>query len=343
MSSIPISQLNAIGSVSGSDYLPIVQNNSTTTFRTTFATVGNWISSSVQASSSVSSVSASNAISSSYAQVGGSSSFATNLIYPNTSTASYSISSSHTNQSDNARSSSTAISASWAPLQNATQFATSASWASASIFSTSASFASSSKSSISSSWASSSLSSSTSVSSSFATKAITSSFAQTASFLINASTNFTYPYIQSLHFWARHDDWIDLNFLGANWNSPGNGMCMGWSNVGVSTEHTFSWDDTNKVYTGGTKFSPIASTPLKLARMWVDNRGGGPHNWFFFSNITASFALSPTQTVTHVYTTNLASNYAGTIMVISADRAAAGMNAILNEYTTVPVFPVTIL
>lgn len=342
--SVPISQLNLIGNITSSDYLPVVQNNSTTTFRTTFDTVAHWISSSVQASSSISSVSASNAISSSYSKVGGSSSFALNLVFPNTSTASAAISASHANQSDNARSSSTAISASWAPIQGITAFSISASWSSASLFSTSASFASSSKTSVSSSWASQSLSSSNSTTASFALKSITSSFAQTASFVINAATNFSYPYIQQIHFWARHDDWVDVNFLGAQWTSPGQGMCMGWENSGGTPyEHFFTWDDVNKVYTGGTRFSPIASTPLKLIRMWVDNRGGAGHNWFFSGNITASFALSPTVTVTHIYTPTAATNYAGTITVVSADRAAAGLNAILNEYTTVPVFPVTIL
>jgi|SRR5579862_1970163 len=349
MSSIPISELNTVGVVSGSDYIPVVQNSSVTTFKTTFAVVGNWISSSVQASSSVASVSASSAISSSYAQVGGSSSYASNLIYPNTSTASYSISSSHANQSDNSISASHAISASWAPVQGSTAVSISSSWASASLFTLTSSFASGSKTSVSSSWASASLSSSNSVTSSFSLVTITSSFAQTASYVLNPQTNFEYPYLQSLQFWCRNDDWVDFNFLGANWQSPGNGMCMGFVNSGgTPTLKTLQYDNTNKVYNGTAtstvNYTPIITSPAKFVRMWVDNRGGGPHNFIFFSDITASFALSPTQTVTHVYTANAPSmNWAGNIFFISADRAAAGLNSIIFEYSTTTMFPFTIL
>lgn len=340
--SIPISELNLIGAVTSSDYIPIVQDSSVTTFRTQLATLANWISASVRASSSYSAISTSYALSSSYAQVGGSSSFALNLAYPNTSTASYAISASHSITSSYAKSASIAISASWSPVQNSTGTSTSASWASSSIWSISSSFASGSIFATSASWASQSLISNTSVSSSFASQSISSSFATTASYVISAggAAGYDYPYIQEVQFWATHDDWIDISLLGTNNNSPGNGMTMGYTNSGTGYKHRFYWDDTNKVYTGGNAYSNISSPKLKIIRMWCDNRGGGSHNWHFTPTryITASFALSPTQTVTQIYTAS-AGDYSSITMIVNAYRAEAGLNAIIYEYGTSAVFP----
>ena len=178
--SIPISGLNSLNQISSSDYVAIVQDTTTTTFRASLDVVSAWISSSVQASSSLVSISSSTTISSSWSDNSGNSISSSFLIYPNNSTASYSISAS------------IAASASWAPIQGSTAYSLSASWASSSIWSTSSSFASQSVSAswapiqVSASWASSSL---VSISSSFASASISSSYALTASYVPTSSIN----------------------------------------------------------------------------------------------------------------------------------------------------------
>ncbi len=192
MASIPISELNLLSPISSSDYVPVVKNSSTTTFRSTFATVANWISESVVASSSYSSVSSSYALSSSWSNRSGLAIIADNLTYPNTSTASLAINAvtaSNANTATLAISASNAVSASWAPF-TATTAVPSASWASQSLFAVSASWA---PPQISASWASSSLSSSflrgTATGSNVSAGAVsfygTASNAQTASYAIN--------------------------------------------------------------------------------------------------------------------------------------------------------------
>lgn len=181
--SIPISGLDPLSQISSSDYIPIVQNTSTTTFKTPLVILANWMSASVQTSSSLSTVSASYAKSASWANNAGSSSYssvASNLIYPNTSTALNSISASF------------AKSASWAPFQvsasfaNTSIFATSSSFASQSLTATTASFANTSIFTTSASFSSKSL---VSVSSSFASQSISASYATnalTASFVASS-------------------------------------------------------------------------------------------------------------------------------------------------------------
>jgi len=159
MSSIPISELNLLSEVSSSDYIPIVKDSGLTTFRTTFETVAEWISASVVASSSYSTISASYSESSSYAVSSSHANFADNLIYPNTSTASWAINSNNSLTSVSASwalLANMATSASWAPFTTTTAVP-SASWASESLHAASASWA---PPQISASWASSSLSSS---------------------------------------------------------------------------------------------------------------------------------------------------------------------------------------
>ncbi len=337
--SIPISELNLVGAVTSNDYVPIVQDASVTTFRTQLSTVGNWISSSVAASSSVSSISSSWSLTSSFAQVGGASSTAINLIYPNTSTASYAISASHALQSDNARSSSTAISASWAPVQNSTGTANSASWASASIWAISSSFASGSRFSISASWASQSLSSNVSVSSSFASQSIHSNTADTASYVIVAAADgILYPYIQEVNFWATHDDWVDINLANLLYGSPGNGLCIGYGNSGIPYYHRMYWDNTNKVYTGGNAYGTVNCSPIQNLVMFADNRGGGSYYWYiYYGRFDVYFATSATTGISHSYVAS-GGSYGGTNMAISALRAVAGMSAVTNYYGTTPVF-----
>jgi hypothetical protein len=183
--SIPISGLNPLNVVTSSDFIPVVQSSSLTTFRTPLTVLGNWISSSVNASSSFSSISASKAYSSSYAC---SSSFAitsNNLNYPNLSTASYAISSS---QTINAINSNYAITASFAISTITGSSAISSSWSSQSFWATSASFASQSIWSISSSFASRSL---VATSASWASQSIWATSASFASRSISSSYSFT--------------------------------------------------------------------------------------------------------------------------------------------------------
>ncbi len=155
--SIPISQLNQLSVVSFNDYIPIVQNSTTTTFNTRLLSLSNWISASVQASSSVSTVSSSYSLSSSWANNSSASITSNNLVYPNTSTASFAQNS---NISVSASFASQSISSSWAKIS------TSASWAPATTTVNTASYALQAGSAswaplqISASWASASLSSS---------------------------------------------------------------------------------------------------------------------------------------------------------------------------------------
>lgn len=94
MFTIKISDLNPLFQVNNSNFFPIVDSGSHTTFETTFNTVSNWISSSVTSSASTSSISASYALTASYAIL---SRTASNLIYNSISngTASYAITALH--------------------------------------------------------------------------------------------------------------------------------------------------------------------------------------------------------------------------------------------------------
>jgi len=176
--SIPISGLNSLGNVTSNDLLAVVQESTLTTFNITLEVLAAWISSSVQASSSLSAFSASYALSSSLSNLAKTSLTASSLSYPNTSTASFAITSSN------------AISASWAPVQGTTATAISASWASSSIWASSSSFASQSVSAswapvpISSSWSSASI---FATSASWASQSVSSSHSTTASFALTAS------------------------------------------------------------------------------------------------------------------------------------------------------------
>ena len=183
--SIPISNLNPLLVVTSSDLIPVVQSSSLTTFKTTLSVLGNWISSSVDASSSFSSTSASYAFSSSYTY---SSSFAitsNNLNYPNLSTASYAISSSQTMASI---SSSYSITASFALHTPTGSTAISSSWSSQSLWTTTSSFSSQSMWNISSSFASRSF---FATSASWASQSIWATSASFASGSISSSYSVT--------------------------------------------------------------------------------------------------------------------------------------------------------
>ncbi len=351
--SIPISELNLMTSVSSSDYVPIVQNISKTTFRTPMSTVGDWISSNVVCSSSISSSWAS---SSSFARQSMSSSYASNLIYPNTSTASYTISSSHSLISDTSSLSNKATSASWAPIPNTSLMASSsisASWASSSIWSISASFASGSTFSVSASWASQSLSSITSTSSSFASQSISSSYSVTASYVISSNagsdTGIIYPYIQEINFLGTDFPGLIINLANMTTGCPGSGMCLGF--YAGSYFHQMQYDNVNRIYTlggngltggggggGSPNYGAIMCSPVQnmaisvtyiLAAYWVIYTTG---------KLNVYFATSATTGISHSYDTG-GHPPIGQIMTISALRGAAGLNAIFPYYTSLSTFP----
>jgi hypothetical protein len=177
--SIPISQLDPISQISSSDLLATVQSSSLTTYKTSWGVVGNWISQSVQASSSLQTVSASYALTSSLNTTSSFAIIANNLNFPNNTTSSFAVSSSFAFTAVNSANAAFATAARSASFASQSAFNVSSSWASQSIWATTASFASQSAFNVSSSWASASISSSYSVSSSNATQA---AIATTASF-----------------------------------------------------------------------------------------------------------------------------------------------------------------
>ena len=178
--SIPISGLNTLSVITSSDFIPIVQSSSMTTYRVPIEVFGDWMSSEVTVTSSLTSISAShsdnsdNAISSSYSLV------TDNLNYPNTSTASYAISASYSHRTTSSSYSLFATSASYARI------ASTASYLPASAFPTSILNATSA------SWASRSM---WSTSSSFSDRTISASYALSASYSVTAGTSLTASYI----------------------------------------------------------------------------------------------------------------------------------------------------
>jgi hypothetical protein len=258
--SIPISELNTLNQVSSSDLIAIVQQSTLTTFNTTLDVVAAWISSSVGASSSFASFSSSYALSSSFAQVGGSSSYALSLIYPNTSTASYAITASN------------ALSASWSPVQGVTAFSISSSWASASIWATSSSFASQSISSswapypASASWSSASLTSLTTTSSSYADVSITASYAATASYVPTASIN-------AINFIKAFGMFYATGSLGTPFNQS------------AFIPYSGSYNFGNAVYVGNTYQAPgYGGMQTGSVKKVVGMNYGNAHTWIFNMN-----------------------------------------------------------
>jgi len=147
----------------------------------------------------------------------------------------------------------------------------------------------------------------------------------------------TYPYIQAIQFVSTNDDWIDVNLLGAYWQSPGSGMCIGFPNSGAPVSRSLFWDDAAKAYDGNGSYTPVYCSPLQTMRLFIDNRGGGPFSCYFYGPFSVYFATSATTGITHSYTPTGA-NYAGPVMLISSLRAAAGLNAIMREYSSSPIF-----
>jgi hypothetical protein len=156
--SIPISGLNNYPVILSSDFIAIVNSSSLTTYRSPILSIGNWMLASGSASSSVVSVSASYSLSSSNSINSINSISSSFLIYPNVSTASFSI---------NGISSSYSLSGSFSKTSTSSSWSSFSLTSSLSINSLTSSISNVSIVSVSSSWASSSISSSYSISASY--------------------------------------------------------------------------------------------------------------------------------------------------------------------------------
>ena len=330
---IKISQLNPFPDPTQMvDFFPMVDSSSLTTYRASIADIAPLMTHSIHSDSSSLAVTASYAISSSYA-----------LSASNASSASYSIGSGNTISASYAFTASYAvtasntISASYAINSSNT---VSASYAVTSSKSISASYACSSSNAVTASYA---LTASNTISASWATNALSSSVALTASYVQQtAQTYLPYPFIQGMLFVATNDDYINANLLGTNWQAGTYDMCPGFSNnqVGdnpaLALSYSFTWDNINKAYVSPSShgvYFPTFCSPTACIRMWCDNRGGGGNNWNMYGYFYVYFALSPTQVVTHSYSPVLHQNYAQPNFVVSAYRAAAGLNAIVQADT----------
>ena len=100
MSSIRISQLNSFATIKDEDFIPLVDSSSLTTYRVTVTAFNDWLADSGSAVSASYALNADNAVSASWASSSISSSTTSNLMYPNTSTASYSVNSLSSSWSD---------------------------------------------------------------------------------------------------------------------------------------------------------------------------------------------------------------------------------------------------
>lgn len=190
--SIKISDLVEMpNTIVSNDFFPLVDSSSLTTYRSNVVQLGTWLSTSGSALSSSYASASSISVSSSWASSSFTSSTSVTLIYPNTSTASYSV---------NGGSSSFSVSSSYAGTSSVTtgtssysSFSISSSYARTASLSDTASYVNFTatnipqiaSSSISSSWASSSFSSSYSVTSSYS---LSSSYSSTSSFVTSAGS-----------------------------------------------------------------------------------------------------------------------------------------------------------
>ena len=330
---VRISQLNNDPTIQPSDFFPLVQSGSMTTYRATIQSVDNWFS----LSGSV--LNATHSLSSSYAETASVSLIALTASYVNITSnpsSSYALSSSYArtaSRADTASYFNFTLSSSTPPFA---YNALSASWASASLTTISASYA---LSTLSSSYAkTASFLKGTATGSNINSVSFfgTSSQAITASYVLGASAQSIYPYIYKLGFTSSHDDHLNVNLLGTTWQAPGFGMCVNQTNAGSLTAYLLIFGDTSRLYEWRLTASHIvqqyiSASPLRSMLMWVDNRGGGSHNWYFTGTVDVVVATSATTTVTHKYTVNTGLNYATTPMCVNALRIAAGLNGILNQ------------
>ena len=211
MPSIPISGLNTFSTITGSDFIPLVDSSSLTTYRSTIDALQLYLNTS---GSSIPLL-ASSSISSSYstfAKFASSSFAATSASWASQSFASVSASwSSASISSSYSQTSSFSLTSSFSVFSRA---AASSSWASSSLTVISASWASQSFASVSSSWASASISSSYATNALSASRATTSSYALTASVLVPIASSGATKF---------------FNNIGASWmvSNPGGAFANG--------------------------------------------------------------------------------------------------------------------
>lgn len=206
MASIRISQLNSFTTIKDEDFIPLVDSSSLTTYRVTVTTFNDWLADSGSALSASYAANSDYALSSSWASSSISSSTTSNLMYPNTSTSSYSLNSLSSSWSDRSGVAVSAISTS-----GTASFATSTK---------SASYAGTSSVAITASYINFSLgvppTSSYAYSASFSYNTRSSSYAQTASWAGQSDTAKTASYIATSGGGAGI---ITKNFnnIGASW------------------------------------------------------------------------------------------------------------------------------
>jgi hypothetical protein len=170
-----------------------------------------------------------------------------------------------------------------------------------------------------------------------ASYAIKAKNSDTASYAINASSitdDTVYPYIKSITFTSRNDDWVNINLQGQKANAYGDGQIVGFNNYGTAggRVNSFYYDTVNGLYVS-TKAGVIDryyGTPVQYVLMWTDNRGGDGRYLYFDSALVITYAMSKTQTITHTFTTGSAYNMGSKVMAISATRAKLGLNSVLD-------------
>lgn len=181
MSSIRISQLNNFSNIKSEDFVPLVNSSSLTTYRVTVSSLSAWFSDSGSVQSSSWASSSLIATSASWASMSISASTANSLIWPNTTTSSFSqnsVSSSWAGRSGNSITSSFNIGTS-----SFSSFAKSSSWASTSSVALTASYYNFTLPNSVPPFASASLSSS------WASASLSSSYANTASYVNSSPSN----------------------------------------------------------------------------------------------------------------------------------------------------------
>lgn len=295
--SIKISELNSISSIVGTDFFPLVQSSSMTTFRSDVATLNNWFmvsGSALSASWATASISAIRSISASFASASISASF-----------------------------SNVAISASYAPFTQTVQV--SASYASASL---SASYA------VTSSAAIVALTSSFSVSSSLSSNSISASYALSASYAPTIGDTVPVGTIMAFGSSSAPNNWLECNGDAKSTASYVE-LYNAITNEHPSSSYGYLCDNFgNRNSSGG--FFKIPDFRGEFLRGWDNNRGIDL-NRIFSSAQTASVKINPSDATirtTEWVRTDDAAAPAGTTAasVLLANRNIATGDLLLNGF-----------
>mgnify|MGYP006271015755 CR=1 FL=1 len=144
-----------------------------------------------------------------------------------------------------------------------------------------------------------------------------------------------YPYIKSISWTGRNDDWVNIDLTGQPNGVAYNWLTAGFPNYGTVGGRAYQlyFDTTNALYVStiaGTIDRYYGGVPTQYALMWCDNRGGGPNYLYLDSNLVITYAISKTQTITHTFTTGSTANLAGMYMAICPMRAKLGLNSLLK-------------